>query len=101
HGMVWGVGSDAPSAETETEQCDLVADDVRHDPLPGTFPGQDCAVRAGRADEFDRRPGPPGLSRPSEARRAMDPERRRLGAPLIRVPVLSDRAPRDRGLAGV
>src|SRR5216117_1448308 len=62
HGMVWGVGSDDPSSETAAEQRDLVADDVRHDPVPGTLPGQDRAVRTGRADEFYRRPGPPGLS---------------------------------------
>src|SRR5438034_469087 len=69
HGMVWGVGSDDPSSETEAEQRDLVADDVRHDPVPGTLPGQDRAVRTGRADEFYRRPGPPALSRSFGGRR--------------------------------
>ena len=40
HGMVWGVGSDDPSSETEAEQCDLVADDVRHDPVPAPSPAK-------------------------------------------------------------
>src|SRR5207237_10110740 len=97
-GMVGRMGSDDPARDPEAEQGGLVADDVRHDPLPRLLRREDDVARAERTDQVQGVPGLPGHAGPPVAGEAVRPERRLSSTPSIRLNPGAELLPPDFGL---
>src|SRR2546430_15146233 len=83
--MVGRMGSDDPARDPEAEQGGLVADDVRHDPLPRLLRREHDMARAERTDPLQCVPRLPGHAGPPVAGEAVRPERRLSSTPRIRL----------------
>src|SRR5207237_8626070 len=97
-GVVRRAASVGPSRDPEREQGGLVADAVRHAPLPRLLRREDDVARAERTGQVQRVPGLPGHAGPPVAGEAIRPERRFSSTPSIRLDPGAELLPPDFGL---